>query len=295
MSIGISRGEQEVQRRLAQVQEIIERLRHTGGEVSLYAHECEFVTAQFWDGLNYLRGKDTPRDQWQPAPLIDQDESESRYAAMDSFLAAVQSCPDVEVVVASQARTLYPDQARGRSFTPQEIASVAEAMVDRITHQRIGDVWLSPAEVFSLTVHLLAERVRTGTWPKQVPYRYIDGPLGSPHVEDLADRLSLDAVFGTCLYEAGCLTMQRRMPSEVQVGRAWLAPADFLATVGAVLPRWVGGSTEDAPIVGGNLFQETYVPDHVAWDWIVFPPGFDGDPLLEVGKLQSWTLKPAVQ
>jgi peptidoglycan/xylan/chitin deacetylase (PgdA/CDA1 family) len=294
MSIGISQGEREVGRRLAQVEEIIEQLRHTGGEVSLYAHECEFVTAQFWDGINYRGGKDTPRDQWRPAPLIDQDESELRYAAMDCFLAAVQLCPDVEIVVASQARTLYSDQARHCSFTPQEIAQAAEAMGDGITHQRISDAWLSPAEVFSLTVRLLAERVRTGMWPKQVPYRYVDGPPRAPHVEAIADRLSLDAVFGTCLYEAGYLAMHRQMPPEVQVGRAWLAPADFLATIGAVLPRWVGGSTEDAPIVEGDLLQEAYVPDHVSWDWIVFPPGFDGDPLLEVGKLQSWTLKPAV-
>jgi hypothetical protein len=47
-------------------------------------------------------------------------------------------------------------------------------------------------------------------------------------------------------------------------------------------------------IIQGQFIQAGYVPDHVGWDWIVFPPGFDGDSLLELGKLQAWTLKPAV-
>ena len=39
--------------------------------------------------------------------------------------------------------------------------------------------------------------------------------------------------------------------------------------------------------------QANCVRDHVSWDWVVFPPGFDGDPLLSVAKLQAWTVKPA--
>jgi hypothetical protein len=294
MSIGISRGEEQVRERLARVREIVQDLRHTGGEVSLYAHECEFVTAQFWDGINYARGRNTPPDQWQPAPLIDQRESESRYTAMASVIAAVRSWPDVEVVVASQARVLYADQARGRSFTPQEIAQLATAMADTITHQRIDGGWLSPAEVFSLAVCLLAERVRTDAWPERVPYRYVDGPAEPPHVELTTDRLSLDAVFGTCLFEAAQMDMCKRMPSQVQVGRTWLSPADFVATVGAAFPRWVSGNTEDALVARGDLVQATCIPEHVSWEWIVFPPDLEADALLDVAKLQAWTLKPAV-
>jgi hypothetical protein len=83
------------------------------------------------------------------------------------------------------------------------------------------------------------------------------------------------------------------MPAQVQVGRNWLSPADFLATVGAVLPRWLEGDTGDVPIVRSHFAQAAYIPDHVSWGWDIFPPGFNADPLLEMGKLQAWTLKPA--
>jgi hypothetical protein len=84
-----------------------------------------------------------------------------------------------------------------------------------------------------------------------------------------------------------------QMPSQVQCGRLSLSPADFVATVGAALPGWLRGGAAAAPVVRGNFVQERYVPDHVSWDWLVFPTDFDGDALLRLGRLQAWTLKPA--
>jgi hypothetical protein len=165
-------------------------------------------------------------------------------------------------------------------------------MADEITHQACEGAWLSPAEVLGLGVHLVAERVQTGSWPRQVPFRYYDGPGKSPHVEIAATQVSLDDVFGTCLYESAYMDLHKQVPTEIQIGHTWLSPADFLATLGAVLPRWIAGNTDDAPIVRGHFTQARHVPDHVSWDWLIFPPEFNGDPLLDMAKLQAWTLKP---
>jgi hypothetical protein len=294
VSIGISRGRAEVEQRQARLIDVADQLRHTGGEISLYAHECEFVTAQFWDGVNFSGGRDTPRDEWQPAPLVSAAESESRYAAMGGLLAAFQSLPDVEIVVASQLPALYADGATVRSFTPDEIVGLCAPMADAITHRRLDGACLSPAEVFSLAVRLLAERARSGQWPDQVPYSYVDGPARLPRAEKTAGPITLDGVLGTCLYETAHMRTELRIPAEVRVGRSNLSPSDFLATVAAALPRWVAGDTTDAEIVPGNFVQSEYIPDHVSWGWTIFPAGFRADALLELGKLQAWTLKPAL-
>ncbi|MBL7199851.1 MAG: hypothetical protein ISS56_06865 [Anaerolineae bacterium] len=291
--IGISGGAGEVERRLASVVNTVDRLRHTGGEISLYAHECEFVTQEFWDATNYGHGTDTPRSKWRPAPLLDQGESEERYLAMDRFVGTLASLPDVELVTASQAPSLYRDLARGRTFTPQEIAQACAAMAGGITHQLCGGVWLSPAEVFGLGVELLAARVRDDRWPRNLPFRYFDGPTEAPATRSVSDRLSLDDIYGTCLYESAHIDMTGQMPSQVQVGRDWLSPADFITTVGAALPRWLEGDQQSAPIVKSCMAQARFVPEHVPWGWTIFPPGFNADPLLQVGRLQAWTLKPA--
>ena len=308
LHIGIGGGQEKVLECQMHLAAAVDRLRHIGGEVSLYAHECEFVTQAFWDALNYAGGQDTPRERWKPAPLLAEAEREARYAAMDAFLTFVQSLPEVNVVVAAQAPALYPDRARGQTFTPQQVAEVCAPMADAVTHQQCGGtgeggqqdagdpfdgLWLSPAEVYGLAVSLLAARVRSGRWPERVPYRYFDGPPDPPAVEIASDALALDDVFGTCLYEDAYLDAYLQMPAQVQVGRTWLSPADFLATIGAALPRWLEGHTDDAPIVSAPLAQAAYVADRVSWDWPIFPPGFNGDPLLELGRLQAWTLKPA--
>jgi hypothetical protein len=293
LHLGISGGTGLVAQRLQTVLDKVRELRHTGGEISLYAHECEFVTQQFWDAINFVGSKNTPREEWQSAPLVDKEERESRYAALERFVRALKSEPDVEFVVASRAPLLYPDRAKGRTYTPGQIAGMAASMTDGVTHQQCDDAWVSPAEVYSLVVRLLAERIRTGEWPEHLPYHYVDGPKNPPHVRGDAKFLSLEDLYGTCLYESAFIGMYSQMPSEIQVGRNWLSPSDFLATIGTRLDQWVHGGEKDAPIVKGSFEQARHVPDHLSWDWIVFPPGFDGDPLLEIGKLQTWTLKPA--
>jgi hypothetical protein len=293
MHMGISGGPDTVARCQANLADLVEKARHTGGEVSLYAHECEFVTRGFWDTFNYARGQDTPRELWQPAPLISESESEARYQAMDGLLAFAKALPEVRVVTAVEAPVLYPDRARGRTFTAQQVVRLCASMADRVTHQPCDGVWLSPAEVFCLAVSLIAARVRDDKWPTHVPYRYVDGPQDLPAVETVSAAFSLDDIYGTSLFEDAYLDLYRHLPAQVQIGRNWLSPADFLATVGAALPRWFAGNDGDAPLVCGDLAQTSYIPEHVSWDWVIFPLDFDADALLQLARLQAWTLKPA--
>ena len=293
MSIGIGRGAAAVQDRLAQVQEIVSSLRHTGGVVSLYAHECEFVTSEFWDAVNFRDGQDPPREQWQAAALVSPEESEERYRAMGAFLDALASMPEVELIVASEANVLCSDRARGHGLTPEQIADLCEPMPDGIRHQHVDGAWLSPGEILSLAVRLVATKASTGEWPAELAFAYVDGPSGFPHVEVHDRALRQEDLFGTCLYESAAMDLHRHVPNEVQIGRTWLSPADLLATLGAVLPRWLRGDPVDAPVVEGHLASAEYVADHVSWGWTIFPAGFDGDALLGAANLQAWTLKPA--
>jgi peptidoglycan/xylan/chitin deacetylase (PgdA/CDA1 family) len=293
LSIGISRGASAVQDRLAQVQEIVSRLRHTGGVVSLYAHECEFVTSEFWDAVNFRDGRDLPREQWKPAAPVSPEESEERYRVMGTFLDTLASIPEVELIVASEANVLCSDRARGHSFTAQQIVDLCQPMPDGIRHQHVDGIWLSPGEILSLAVHLIAAKVSSGQWPAQLPFVYVDGPSSSPHVEVHDHALRQEDLFGTCLYERAAMDLHSRVPSEIQIGRTWLSPADLLATIGAVLPKWLHGDPVDAPVIEGRLASAEYVADHVSWGWTIFPPGFDGDALLSAASLQAWTLKPA--
>jgi hypothetical protein len=53
---------------------------------------------------------------------------------------------------------------------------------------------------------------------------------------------------------------------------------------------------EDVRIRRGDVQFERYfaTDSHKPFDWVIHPEGFDGAPLLDLGRLQGWTLKPAV-
>jgi hypothetical protein len=68
--------------------------------------------------------------------------------------------------------------------------------------------------------------------------------------------------------------------------------ADFAATLAVN-----EGSTAETIIVKkGNPEMEKYISNEPAksFSWAIHPVGFSAPGLLELGRLQTWTLKPAV-
>ena len=49
------------------------------------------------------------------------------------------------------------------------------------------------------------------------------------------------------------------------------------------------------PVIRGRIeFDRYFATDPVRpFNWVIHPQGFSGAPLLELGRLQGWTLKPA--
>ncbi len=52
------------------VSEIAERLARQdgGGLISIFYHPCEWVHREFWDGVNFARGRNPPREEWKAPP-----------------------------------------------------------------------------------------------------------------------------------------------------------------------------------------------------------------------------------
>jgi hypothetical protein len=82
-----------------------------------------------------------------------------------------------------------------------------------------------------------------------------------------------------------------RLPAQVYLGSYSLSLADFAATAAATL---LAPDTEIA-LRHGNLVFEHYVSgDPVGpFKWGIHPVGFSAPRLLELTRLQAWTLKPA--
>ncbi len=96
-----------------------------GGLVSIYYHPCEWVHKEFWDGVNFRKGANPPREQWKLPAQKTPDETKLSFRIFADFIAFIKRHPDVRFITASEAAKLYADKSRGRKFTPGELKTIA--------------------------------------------------------------------------------------------------------------------------------------------------------------------------
>jgi hypothetical protein len=97
-----------------------------------------------------------------------------------------------------------------------------------------------------------------------------------------------------------------RIPSVVWVAGKPVAPEDFAASLGAIVDRIAAPSaplqgfalTESAkfPILRGKFTAGKYVAEDNPglWGWVIFPENFRAPKMMDLARLQAWTLKPAI-
>src|SRR6185436_16450738 len=120
-----------------------------GGLVSVFYHPCEFVHKQFWDAI-FKNGVNPPREEWTPPPQKTPEESRVAYETFEAWIRYIKTFPNVKFITASEAADVYHDQAVGRVFNPRFLSSIAAAVGDDVTFQRVGDTTLTAAEILLL-------------------------------------------------------------------------------------------------------------------------------------------------
>jgi len=292
---GLTRGR-------AEFRAAYDRLRAKGGGlISIYYHPAEWVHREFWDAVNFRRGANPAREEWKPPPQRSREETEAAYERFAKYVAFQRSLPGVKHVTAAALPAIYPNRivAEGADLaTIKDVAEkVARASALDVVHDRKGRA-VSPAEQFSLVVGFLARAIEEQKAPARAEVRAVLGPSEKPPLTEVGElpwRAFRDALRDT----SDALRTRGQIPAQVFAGTRKIAPADFLraaATVAAALsdpPAW----PERVAIATGTLVAtERYVagdtPD-LFGGWIIHPEGFRAPRIVEMAKLQAWTLKPA--
>jgi hypothetical protein len=89
-----------------------------------------------------------------------------------------------------------------------------------------------------------------------------------------------------------------RMPDEIWIGARNISPQDYLATLGAVIESWKNTNDylSDISLRQGKFTVDRFVAEDSLrlWGWVIFPEGFHAPKIIELARLQAWTLKPAM-
>lgn len=291
-------GEEPLTSAQAQFETIYKRLKQKGGGlISIYYHPLEWATQGFWDGVNFARGANPPREQWRPAPLLPPEERERRFQWFEEYLLFIARHPEVQFITARQMPQIYADQAQGRWFSPQELAQVAESLAHQVSFCQVGEVFLSPAEALLLLCEAISSPLLQNRFPEGAILNL--SPLGPKERRGIIPQgeVEVTALVQSVGEVAEYLRKYRCIPSSIRVKNWEVAPAVFLATLARVAESYLRreGLREtvewrDLPLV----LEEQVGADERVWNWVIFPEGFRAPRLLELARLQCWTLKPAV-
>lgn len=290
------------------VSEIAGRLRNEGGGlISIFYHPCEWVHQEFWDGVNFRRGANPPREQWKPPPQRTSAETESAFQRFAIYIDYIRSLPGIRFVTASDLPLIYPDSAHTTGATQADLNEMAGRLsapgAKALDSLVIGKRAFSVADQFELFSAALAELVdgRKLSFPMRATG--ILGPESAPPLSNSVEHLDWFALRDSARDVRNFVQSNRRVPSRVFVGPDTLPPADFLIALASTYDFYQRNGTlpiRDGVSVGKNI--QILAEKQIANDtpglfggWIIHREGFRAPRILEMGRLQAWTLKPALR
>ncbi len=290
----------------AKATEITRRLAAEGGGlVSIYYHPCEFVHRSFWDGVNFSHGANPPREQWKVPPQLAPDETEQAFARFAKYIDHIKAL-GVRFVTAGDLPAIYADRVRGEGLTEAELLGLAKKLADPgttgVDYQVLAGKAVSPADQFELLATAVGELIdgRAVQFPRVA--KGLLGPDSPPGDAGAAgERIAWPAFRDATIDVRDYLRAHGRVPARVFVGAESVAPADFLAALAFAyqFEREHGKLPLDGVPLGKHLAVLT--ERHVAKDpaglfgWVIHKPGFRPTKILDVARLQAWTLKPALR
>ena|SRR5215467_1897063 len=279
----------------AKFRQFYEQLRSNGGGlISIYFHPCEFIHSQFWD-LNFAAGANPPREQWQIYPLRPSASQERAFGWFEQLILFMKSFPQVRFITGPEATLLYADGAREHRFSSSEILEIAGRVESDVNYQDVGSYTLSPAEVTALIAEYLV-RHRSGDATITLPATVYGPSLPSA-------RLTKSVEVSWPQFERSVADLHdfiqrnHQIPSAVWLGSIAVSPEAFLVAMARIAKKDTanGGAPGMVTIEPARLATEKYIAadSPKLWSWPIFPPGFHSEHLMELARLQAWTLKPA--
>lgn len=152
------------------------------------------------------------------------------------------------------------------------------------------------AEIFWLVTAALAYYAAHNVLPSEVENMQPLGPYRSFESERLA-TVKINEFLDAAFRAKSFIEANGRIPEYLEIAGVRLDSADFLASEARLLSKLHEGEVPERVKLVSTIFEQSkYISSRGAkssWRWTVFPEGFEAWNLVEIARLQTWTLKPA--
>jgi len=270
-------------------------LKSKGGVIVVILHPCMFKTKEFWDSINYARGKNPTK--LLPAPIVSDEEYKMKLLEFERFVKFILGHKDVKVIT-------YRDLPEIIEKTPEKISIdkiyvFAEKMIEKLSYHIVDGLILSASEIFGVIVDFLSEYYINKCFPSNVKIRKLLGPLISPSQTN-ETYVSTKSVFNAVLNVKEFLDKNNYIPNSIVIDDKPIDAGSFLRTISKMLldirdGKSLPSKTKIAPASKIPHIDGIDIADRIKrnWKWIILPENFYSEKIIEYSLLQLWTWKPA--
>jgi len=259
-------------------------------------HPSKVRSIQFWD-FNYYKGANPGPDEWETPELR---PLESMKTAQKNFRRLVQylkSRDDIELTTFRELTERF--SYRKDVISKEELGLLAARILQE--NKVVVDELFSASEIFSALVESLDYYKAEQELPMQVKIRRPFGPLEMPVSSPEIDRVPAGDILELSGMARAHIEKTNHLPASLHYEGKKIGTGSLLALFSEMY----------------NKIKDSQLPDHISTlafepypsvneeniissvaackDWPVHREDLDMSHLIEMTKLQLWTLKPALQ
>ena len=263
--------------------------------ISFFAgHPCKMRTIQFWD-LNYYLGANPDSSDWiipELRPL------ESMKTVQKNFRRLVQFLKSQDYIEITTFRSLKKRYSRQKKYMRiGELREIAERTLDENCIPL--DDYFSPAEVFGGLVESIIKYRKKNLLPKKIKRISTLGPMKMPNPDPEISRVTINQVYGLAQEANDIIQKNGTLPSSLKVDNRRIGTGSLYALFCAVyLDMGLKKLADEYSVPSFDAYpkvnEEAIIKKLIGFkNWPVHRPDLDMSRLVEMTRMQLWTLKPA--
>lgn len=276
-----------------------------GGAISILWHPHTGINKVYWDAVNFANGKNTPKGKYVIPEQYPEEIKERALRDFESLIELVSSFGDVQFITATDAARIYRRKL-DLELGVDDIKKIASTLsrTNKISFMKIGDEYVSPAQIFCALVNFIATYSEMKNIPETIAVDEPLGPLAPFKSKARSSKVLVTDLLSASEKASKFIATNGFMPTSFKVGNSVeLDPGDFLATIAGLAkalvspakkaPRETTVPLRRAPMILSERFVDESAFKR-ACEWGILPKGFKAPKILEQAKLQTWTLVPAI-
>jgi hypothetical protein len=270
-------------------------LARTMNVLSFFAgHPCKIRTEQFWD-LNFYDGQNPDPSEWKAPELRPLESMKTAQKNFRRLMRYLKSRDDIEITTFGSLMDLYSDQKE--SINREELRKIAERCLETKALSPSEDI--SPAEAFVGFVQSIIAYREGGSLPKAIKTTH---PLGPPEMPDSGPgvaRITSEDIYELARKANDHILEAGSLPSSLPAGNSRIGTGSLFSLFSAVyLDLHSKALRSDYEVPPFEPYPKTHEKEIIQRiidykSWPVHRPDLDVNDLVELTKLQLWTLKPA--